>query len=78
MEARLQEIRLNGRQILAARHAKKHGRIDNAALEDLADVTKRTASRELAALTDRDVLRKVGQTGKGTYYELAPAVDNEE
>jgi ATP-dependent DNA helicase RecG len=76
-EGRLKEMGLNERQILAVRHAKEHGRIDNATLQNLADVTKRTASRDLAALTDRGVLRKVGQTGKGTYYELAPAGEDE-
>lgn len=76
-EVRLKEMGLNTRQIRAVRYAKEHGRIDNATLQDMADVTKRTASRDLAALTDRGVLRKVGQTGKGTYYELATAGEGE-
>lgn len=76
-EARLQEMGLNKRQILAIRHVKKHGGTGNATLQDLADIVKWTDSRALAALTDRGALRKVGQTGKGTYYELAPAGGDE-
>ena len=35
-----------------------------------AGVTKATASRDLEAMTKVGVLRKVGRTGKGTYYTL--------
>ncbi|NBB87915.1 MAG: transcriptional regulator [Bacteroidetes bacterium] len=76
-EARLQEMGFNERQILAVRYAQEHGHIDNATLQELANVTKRTASRDLSDLTDRDILRKVGQTGKGTYYEPTSAGRNE-
>jgi predicted DNA-binding transcriptional regulator YafY len=46
------------------------GRIANTELQDRVGISKRTAHRDLSALARRGVLRKVGTTGKGTFYAL--------
>ena len=61
---------LSERQHKAIDFVRAKGRIANADYQRLAGVTKATASRDLEALTKAGVLRKVGRTGKGTYYTL--------
>ena len=56
------------RQIIAI--VKAVGRIANTELQDRVGISKRTAHRDLSALARRGVLRKVGTTGKGTFYVL--------
>lgn len=70
-EERLREQGLSDRQVQAVLHAREHGSVDNAALQELADISKRTASRDLSDLEGRGILRRIGQTGKGTRYEVA-------
>jgi len=39
-------------------------------IEQLYEVSKRTASDDLRQLEAREVLKRVGTTGKGTHYRL--------
>ncbi|WP_322794739.1 helix-turn-helix domain-containing protein [Thermoflexus sp.] len=67
---RLRAMGLNERQIQAVRYVKERGRISNREHQELAGVSKRTASRDLDDLVQRGIFERVGETGKGTYYVL--------
>jgi predicted HTH transcriptional regulator len=66
----LASLGLSERQKKAIDFVRTNARIGNAEYQRLAGVTKATASRDLEALTKAGVLRKVGRTGKGTYYTV--------
>lgn len=59
---------LNERQIKAVIYVKEKGRITNRKYQDLVNTIKKTASRDLVGLVEKEVFSKVGTTGKGTYY----------
>lgn len=67
-EERLKEMGLNDRQIKAVMYVKEKGKITNKEYQELNRVIKKTASRDLGVLTDKNILEKVGSTGKGTHY----------
>ena len=69
-DSRLRSMGLGDHQVAAILHAKGRGRITNSEYQDICNVSKRTASRELVELEAKGLLKKVGKTGKGTYYEL--------
>ncbi len=69
-EEYLKNLDLNERQVKAVMFVKKEGKITNKKYQELFDVSERSASRELNNLVKKSVLRKIGITGKGTYYEL--------
>lgn len=69
-EAYLRSLGLNDRQIRAVGEVRERGRITNLDYQHLLGVSKRTASRELAGLVQKEVLGQVGTTGKGTFYSL--------
>ncbi|HQP29439.1 MAG TPA: ATP-binding protein [Syntrophales bacterium] len=62
---------LNDRQQKAVVHLKTAGRIGNTQYQELLNVAKRTAHRDLADLVEKGILEKVGTTGKGTIYVLS-------
>ncbi|MCA9361419.1 hypothetical protein KC845_02575 [Candidatus Kaiserbacteria bacterium] len=49
--------------------AKAEGRITNDGVEDLFCISDRTAGNYLGQMVDENVLIKVGNTGRGVYYE---------
>jgi len=67
---RLHQLGLSERQIKAVLYVKEQGRISNQEYQELVGVSKRTASRDLDNLVQRDMLERVGETGKGTHYVL--------
>ncbi len=69
-EEYLRKMGLNERQIKAVMYVKEKGRITNKEYQELINTTKRTASRDLKDLTEKEILEQVGDTGKGTYYIL--------
>ncbi|MDO8886080.1 helix-turn-helix domain-containing protein [Candidatus Oleimmundimicrobium sp.] len=69
-EEYLVKLGLNERQIKAALYVKEKGRITNKEYQELVNTTKKTASRDLVDLVEKDVFDQVGTTGKGTYYLL--------
>lgn len=69
-EPYLRALGLNDRQIRAVQEVKEKGRLTNLGYQHLLGVSKRTASRELADLTEKGILVQVGATGKGTFYAL--------
>ena len=66
--AQLKEAGISERGILAVEFALKNGRITNTDVQEMAKVSKPTATRLLASLSA--YLELKGTTGKGTYYTL--------
>ncbi len=70
-EEQLTKLGVNSRQVKAVLYVKEKGKITNADYQKLFSVSKATATRDLADLTEKfDLLEKVGQTGAGTSYTL--------
>ena len=69
-EEYLRKLTLNERQIKAVMYVKKTGRITNKEYQKIANTTKKTASRDLSNLVEKEILKQVGITGKGTFYTL--------
>jgi len=60
---------LNSRQKTAIEYAKEHGSIDNSTYQELTDISRQTATRDLSDLTDKGIFKQKGQ-GAGTHYIL--------
>jgi len=67
-EENLRKMELNERQIKAVMYVKEKEKITNKEYQELVNTTKKTASRDLVGLVEKEVFSKVGTTGKGTYY----------
>jgi len=67
-ETCLSGIDLNERQRKAIDHIKLARKITNAEYQRLAKALKKTATRDLDDLVEKGVLRRIGRTGRGTYY----------
>lgn len=70
VEPYLRDLGLNDRQVRAVLHVKRAGRITNMEYQRLFDVKKRAASDDLADLERRNLIERVGRTGRGTFYRL--------
>jgi ATP-dependent DNA helicase RecG len=69
-EEQLQKLGLNERQIKAALYVKEKGKITNSEYQEINNISKPTATRDLQELTDNfNVLKNTG-FGAGSYYEL--------
>src|SRR5690606_17002379 len=67
----LEKLGLNERQVKAVLFVKEKGKISNSEYQELYDVSKATATRDLTELVDKwELIDKVGQTGAGTVYTL--------
>lgn len=69
-EERLRELGLNARQLQAVFHVKEYGSIDNATHQEKFGISKRTATRDLKDLEERDLFERIGTVGRGTVYTL--------
>ena len=67
-EEHLRSLELNERQIKAMLYVREKGRITNAEVQQLYQVSKRTATDDLRQLETRGLLERMGTTGKGTHY----------
>jgi ATP-dependent DNA helicase RecG len=70
----LKRYGLEDRQVKALLYIKERGSITNEKYQELVDTSKRTASRDLQLLLDKELIQKVGTTGKGTSYILAGGI----
>ena len=61
---------LEDRHIKALLFLKANERITNKQYQDLFNVSKRTVSYDLQLLLEKNLILKIGSTGKGTYYIL--------
>jgi ATP-dependent DNA helicase RecG len=69
-EKYLTEIGLNERQMKAICYIKEKGKITNKEYRNIAEVSDRTALSDLRDLCNRDLLIKIGKTGRDTKYIL--------
>ncbi|MEW6441831.1 MAG: ATP-binding protein [bacterium] len=69
-EAVIAELGLSDRQKQAVIFTKTKGRITNKEYQELTGATDRTSLRDLAELLRKGVLKKIGTTGRGTYYVI--------
>lgn len=69
-EDQLKKLGLNERQIKAVFYVKENGKITNTQLQELANISDRTATRDLSDLVSRKIFEQIGATGKGTSYIL--------
>ena len=67
-ESMLAKLGLNERQMKAVKCVKEKGKITNNEYQEINKVSKRTATRDLSNLVEKQVLHQVGITGKGTVY----------
>jgi len=61
---------LNERQIRAILYAKETGQITNSAYQKLNDIGKSVSATELQNITDKNLLTKIGSTGRSAKYVL--------
>lgn len=66
----LAKMNLNERQRNVLEFVRTHERISNQQYQELFSVSKPTATRDLDVLARKNVLLKIGVTGKGTHYTL--------
>ena len=67
----LKTLALNDRQIKAILFAKEKGKITNSQYQELNDVSKATATRDLTALVEKfGLLKRTGEIGAGTSYAI--------
>ena len=71
-EEYLQSFHLSARQVKAVLFIKEKGEITNAVYQAINSISKPVASKDLADLVSRNLIQKVGTTGKGTKYILFP------
>jgi len=64
----LGQLGLNARQIQAIAYIRVHGKITNSQFQILASIKKRQATKDLTDLEERQVISRIGKTGKGTHY----------
>ena len=65
----LDKLNINDRQIKAVQYLKKSNFITNSIYQKICKTSERTASRDLEQLTEKKVLKKIGEK-KGTKYKL--------
>jgi len=66
---------LNERQIRAIAVVKVQGKITNREYREQTGVVIRTASRDLEELVKKELLEKIGSTGRSTFYVLSRKLD---
>lgn len=63
----LNRLDLNERQRRAIEYIKRHGRITNREYQELCNVSKATATRELKILMQKTIIKQEGE-GRNTFY----------
>jgi ATP-dependent DNA helicase RecG len=69
-EEELQKLGLNARQIKAVQYVKEKGKITNSEYQEINEVSKPTATRDLSELTDTYKILKNSGIGAGSIYKL--------
>lgn len=69
-EEYLKGFGLEDRQVRALLYVKQSGNITNIKYQELFSVSKRTATNDLQLLVEKELITKIGTTGKGTSYIL--------
>jgi ATP-dependent DNA helicase RecG len=66
----LQNLGINQRQVVAVLHTKETGQITNSEYQRINNIGKSIAATELQMLVDREILSRIGNTGRSTKYVL--------
>lgn len=69
-EEKLVELELNERQLKAVSFVKEKGRITNKEYQELFGISRETASRDLADLSEKGIFESSGSKGAGSYFKL--------
>jgi len=69
-DAVLAEFGLTERQMKAVKFVKEKGRIGNSEYQDLVNISKRNASRDLSELVEKEIFERRGIHGTGVHYIL--------
>ena len=69
-EEHLKSLDINDRQVKAVLYAKEKGRITNSEYQNLNDVSRATATRDLKELIDKKLFKPSGQKGAGAFYTI--------
>lgn len=67
---KLAELNLNERQLKAVSYVKEKGRITNKEYQEMFNVSRETASRDLAELSEKGLFENSGSKGAGSYFKL--------
>ena len=71
----MNELGLNERHKTGLAYMKKEGRITNREYQTITSVIARTAARDLDALTELRLIRRIGTTGRNVYYVIGRKQD---
>jgi ATP-dependent DNA helicase RecG len=66
----LTNLGLSERQIKAVLYVKEKGKITNGEYQEINEIGKSVTIDDLRNLVDKQLLVRIGETGRGTYYEL--------
>ena len=69
-EEYLKKLNLNERQLKAMIEVKRSGTITNKKYQELFNVSRNTASRDLTELVEKNVLRGSGDKGASAFYSI--------
>ncbi|OPX26488.1 MAG: transcriptional regulator [Candidatus Cloacimonas sp. 4484_140] len=69
-EGNLSKMDLNERQIKAIKYIKEKGKITNTEYQKISNIKKRQTTDDLKELVQKELVKRIGVTGKGTYYIL--------
>ena len=61
---------LNERQVKAVLYVVENGKITNKEYQEVLNVARRTATRDLTELVEKGILKSSETKGAGTYYEI--------
>jgi ATP-dependent DNA helicase RecG len=67
---KLSILGLNDRQVKAVLMVKEKGKITNSEYQEILGVARRTATRDLAELVEKGILKSSESKGAGSFYEL--------
>ena len=70
-EDQLKKMGLNDRQVDAVLFTKKYGEITNSKYQEVANVSKATATRDIKELEENSLLKNIGTKGSSAVYKLA-------
>jgi ATP-dependent DNA helicase RecG len=66
----LKQFSLNERQLKAIAFLKEKGKITNKDIQELTNVSRETASRDLSELAEKGLIKSSGNKGAGSFYTL--------
>ena len=69
-EEQLIKLGLNQRQIKAVQYVREKGKITNKEYQEINEIGKSVTIEELRILVEKNILFRIGETGRGTYYVL--------